>query len=192
MPLLTWCCRQALRVGSSTANETRTESALPRRPGWASWTRWDFGAVACDVVAEAEVVARTVDICDVEDFGAEVVARVVDFCDVVVSTTGFCVDDLGAVARVVVVGAVVVVRAVDFCEVAVLVVATGFCVDDCDVAVCVVGVGFAVGVTRCVVNVDEDVVAVFVVEVVEDVVVCEANCSRSSARLVLASRRAAR
>ena len=152
----------------------------------------DFGAVACDVVAEAEVVARTVDICDVEDFGAEVVARVVDFCDVVVSTTGFCVDDLGAVARVVVVGAVVVVRAVDFCEVAVLVVATGFCVDDCDVAVCVVGVGFAVGVTRCVVNVDEDVVAVFVVEVVEDVVVCEANCSRSSARLVLASRRAAR
>ncbi|OHF36328.1 hypothetical protein HMPREF2550_08485 [Corynebacterium sp. HMSC074A01] len=168
----------------------------------------DFGVVASVLVVEAEVVARTVDICDVEDFGAEVVARVVDFCDVVVETTGFCVDGFCVISRVVVVGAVVVSRAVDFCEVVVgadvvarvvgfcevvvLVVATGFCVDDCDVAVCVVGVGFAVGVTRCVVNVGEDVVVVFGAEVVEDVVVCEANCSRSSARLVFASRRAAR
>lgn len=84
-----------------------------------------LGVVACAVVVEAGGVARTVDICDVEDFGAEVVARVVGFCDVVVETTGFCV-----VARVVVFGAVVVARAVDFCEVVVLVVATGFCVND--------------------------------------------------------------
>ena len=165
----------------------------------------DFGGVACGVVAGADEVALTVDSCEVE-VGADVVARVVSFCNVVVGTTGFSVEGLAVVACVVVVEAEVVARTVDFCDVEdfgaevvarvvnfcdVVVGTTGFCVDgscvdDCDVLVSVVGVGFAVEVTRCVVNVSGGVVVVFVVEVVEDVVVCEAKCSCSSARLALA------